>query len=437
MGLGVMPSSTETEQALIGAMLINPGCRPEVSLRVPKDAFYSEAHAQIYAAILESNGGDFLSVVNLLGRKGILDKVGGRDYVATMAMNTWTSVGVQNYSEEINLLYQQRMLITACNDVIQDIKDGAMAEDSIANLRANLRQIEANGGKTDTRDYVDVLKSVMDDIETRMESGDPSVGISSGYSAIDTRLMGFEPKTLTYIIGRPSMGKTALALNIADNMARLGDGLVLFFSLEMSAEALTRRMLSAESKIFLSRIRAGAFEQGQLGHVINAADRLYDRKIHIADHPKWKTIESMAALVEKIEGEKKLSAIFVDHIQLMRSNRKFNNRHLEISFISNELKSIAKAYDVPVLALSQLNRDATKGITGRPKLSHMKESGDLEQDADVVLAIYRQDRETELMEIDCLKGRDSGTWRERLNFNRFTQKITDWRDELNDKSEPI
>jgi replicative DNA helicase len=428
MGHSINQNDTHMEQALIGSLLINPDCRADVALRIPPEAFYSEAHSNIYKAILDSNGGDPVSVINHLHQEGILEKVGGREYVTSLAVNTWTSAGARHYSEQLTSLYQRRMLVEACNSTIQAIKDGSQPEDAMADLRADLRQIDEQGDNGDVVEYRDVIKAVMNDVAIRADSQDHAVGISSGYDVIDEPLMGFEPKTLTYIIGRPSMGKTALALNMADNMATSDSGLVLFFSLEMGSEAIMRRSLSAESNVYLSRIRSGNFEGRQLDMVSAAASRLYDKNIRVMDHPKWKNIEMMAAVIEKIAGEKPLSAIFVDHIQLMRSSQRFNNRHLEISYVSNELKSISKAHNVPVLALSQLNRQVTKGATSRPKLSHMKESGDLEQDADVVLSVYRENREADKMEVVCLKGRDSGTWKGALYFQRFTQKITDWVD---------
>ena len=437
MGKTLIPHSTETEQALIGSLLINADCRAEVSIQVPKDAFFSKAHSQIYEAIQGTNGGDAVSVINLLARKGILEAVGGRDYVASMAVNVWTSAGAKHYSEEITALYKQRLLINACNKAISDAKDGTMPDESIANLRADLRGIDDQGDTAESPSNREILKSVMADIEDRMENGKRNVGVLTGYDVIDRNLMGMEPKTLTYLIGRPSMGKTALALNIADNVASTGEGLVLFFSLEMGAEALVRRTLAAESKVFLSRIRAGDFEKGQLDHLLNAVNRLYARDIYVLDHPKWKTVEMMVAMAEKICGEKKVAAIFVDHIQLMKSSQHFNNRHLEVSYISNELKSMSKALEVPVVALSQLSRKIEERTPplNKPQLSDMKESGDLEQDADVVIAVHREDREAVEMRLAGLKGRDTGTWLGKVHFERFTQKITDWREDQHDKPE--
>ena len=423
MGKTLMPHSVETEKVVIGSLLLNPDCRTEIFLQTPKAAFYSSAHSQIYDAIAESNGGDVLSIINLLKRKGILEKVGGYEYVASLALNLSTSTGVKYHSGELTALHKQRLIIEACNRAESNSRGGAMPDETLATLRADLRQIESEGGSSESPSHREILKAVIDDIEDRIQNKRRYVGVLTGYDVIDGNLMGLEPKTLAYLIGRPSMGKTALALNIADNIAALSEGLVLFFSLEMGSEAIERRMLSAESKVFLSRIRSGDLEKGQLKHIINAANNLYDRQICVMDHPKWKTIEMMRMAAERAASDSDLAVIFVDHIQLMRSNKKFNNRHLEVSYISNELKSMAKALNVPVIALSQLNRKVEERAIQKPILSDMKESGDLEQDADTVLAIYRETKESEIMEIGCLKGRDTGTWVGKVHFDRFTQKI--------------
>lgn len=198
---------------------------------------------------------------------------------------------------------------------------------------------------------------------------------------------------------------------------------MIFFSLEMSAEAITRRRLAAESGIFLSRIRAGHLEEYQWPMLISALNALSNRPLMVVDHPKYKIIENLTAMAESIAMDNQVSAVFVDHIQLMRSLQKFNTRHLEISFISNELKAIAKNLDIPVIALSQLNRGIELRKNQKPRLADMKESGDLEQDADVVIGLYRETKDSELLELAGLKGRDVGIWKGCLRFDRFTQKI--------------
>lgn len=420
----VPPHSCETEQYVLGSLLLYPELRVEAKLLLPEGSFYRDAHNLIYAAILDSQDGDTLTVTNTMKRHGTIEKAGGIDYVFQLAIDVPISAGFKAHVKELIELYQQRETIVACHEAISNSHTGFSSESIIGDLRAKLRDIESKGHVDRAMSNKDVLKAVWNDIEKRVDSGKREVGVLTGYNMIDDNLMGLEPKSLILLIGRPSMGKTALALNIADNISKTGT--VLFFSLEMGVEALTRRTLASETGVYLSRIRSGNLDHSHIKQIIDGMDQLGERKILTLDHSKWKKVEMLTGMAEKINSEQRLSAIFVDHIQLMRSVEKFQNRHLEISYISDGLKSLAKNIEVPVIALSQLNRKFETRKDKRPQLEDMKESGDLEQDADVVLGIYRSDRESEVMEIACLKGRDVGLWRGDLHFNRFTQKIRNW-----------
>lgn len=424
-----MPHSKETEAATLGGLLLNPAGRAGIGIRLSSQSFYSEAHRHIFTAIMESEPDyDFLAVTNTLRRKGNLEKAGGPQYLANLVMNIGTSAGLNNYVSELVNLQKERMLISACQKVEGQARAGnPLPDELIADLRASLREIEATGGTPETPTNRDILNAVLNDIESRAETGQRNVGILAGIDAIDSNTMGFERKSLVYVIGRPSMGKTALAVNMMLNMAGMGGGLVVFFSLEMSTEALTRRMLAAESGIYLSRIRSGDLADAQYDGLLKAMNTLHGKDFFILDHPKWKAVELLSAKAEQLAAKSKLAAIFIDHVQLMRSNQKFGNRHLEVSYISNELKAIAKALDVPVIALSQLNRKIEERTIKKPVLSDMKESGDLEQDVDIALSIYRENPKAEIMEIGCLKGRDTGTWKGQVHFDGFTQKIRDLR----------
>lgn len=420
----VPPSSLETERAVIGMMLCFPDCRAKVKVSVPQEAFYSETHGLIYNAIFACNGGDTLTVINRLRRDNKLEQVGGMESVFQLAMDVSTTATIKHHMAELVDLYKQRLVMQTCHEAFQGISTGFTANEVISDIRGKLRGIESKGNIDKPASNKEMLKRVWDDIEQRVDSGKREVGVLTGYEVIDKNLMGLEPKSLIYLIARPSVGKTALALNIADNISNDGVGLALVFSLEMGGEALTRRSLAAETDVYLSRIRSGNLEQRHLDKILVGMSRLQDRDIFTLDHPRWKTVEMLTGMAEKISSEKKIAAIFVDHIQLMRSSEKFNNRHLELSHISNELKSLAKSLDIPVVALSQLNRAIENRRDKKPQLQDMKESGDLEQDADVVLGLYREDKESEVMEVCCLKGRDVGLWRGALHFNRFTQKIS-------------
>ena len=274
---------------------------------------------------------------------------------------------------------------------------------------------------------VETSMYLIEKIEERAKSGNRFVGVKTGFQNIDIYMNGLEPKTTNYLIARPSMGKTALALNISDFVALNYPGKVIFFSLESGDKALTRRRLSAHSGIFLSRLRTGDVREDQWPDLIESANALSENNLIIIDRPRYKTIENLIALSESLAMESPLSLIVIDHIQRMRARKRFNNRHLELSFISEEISSLAKDLDIPILILCQLSRkveDRAKH-NQQPRLSDMKESGDLEQNADSVWGLYRKDKEDEYAHIEGLKGRDTGTWKTWLRFDRYIQKFYD------------
>ncbi|MCF8082888.1 MAG: AAA family ATPase [Deltaproteobacteria bacterium] len=423
----VPPNSVEMEQALLGSILLNPDVRTKIKPLITPEDFYRESHAAIYQAAIESENGDALVICEDLRRQGRLDMVGGQEYVLNLAMAVHTSAAIEYYGKQVVELSRQRQLFHTFESAALDALDMQKDPDTIMDeVRYKLREMNRKLETTQTN--LELVQEIHNDIEERAKNGQQTVGALCGIEAIDSHLFGLEPKTLLYIAGRPSIGKTAIALNMAQNMAKDGEVKhILFFSLEMSAEAVIRRMLASESGVYLSRIRSGNLAEYQSPLLIKAMNVLADINLTILGHPKYKKIEHLTAVAEKAEGEHDgLGAIFVDHIQLMSSMGKFQNRHLEISHISNELKSMAKALNVPVVVLCQLSREVEKqpGMKKKPRLEHLKESGDLEQDADVVIGLYREDHESEIMELGGLKGRDVGTWKSEVCFDRFTQKIS-------------
>ena len=428
MNLGISkvpPHNIEVEQAILGAMLINPNCIVKLKSFLDADDFYRESHVFIFKTILEV-GNDVRLIAHRLNQDKKLEHVGGISYISELAESISTSASIEYHAEILKDLSRRRKIIYAC--VAAEEKSNDLSEelnDTLSTLKTDIRQIQADR-RSDYRDNKELVQAVFRDIEQRANEDRHHVGILSGFKAIDSHLNGFEPKTLTYIIGRPSMGKTALGVNIADNMALVANqGLVLFFSLEMGDEQITRRRLSAKSEIHLSNIRAGYIQESQWSNLIEAANKVSENNILIIDRAKYKTFENLAAVIETLALEHRIACIFIDHLQLMNSRKNFNNRHLEISYISNNLKSVAKDLNVPLIVLCQLKRDVENRRNRRPQLSDMKESGDLEQDADIVIGIYREEKDSDVMEIAGLKGRDVGTWQDKLLFNRFIQKIYD------------
>ena len=416
----IIPYSQEAEVAFLGGLFLNPSGLAAAKSELSPSDFYFPEHIELYRAMLIV-GVDVVSLTDYLKKKDKLDIVGGVDGIGEIIKNVHTSAGTKRYIKIIKTHAAKRKIMQVCSHVV----DVAASED-LGDVLSTLKGLVKDVQGSDTPELADsqtLLSDVYAEIERRSKEKDFEVGIPTGFTGIDDCIGGLEQKTLTYIIARPSVGKTALALSIAENIAKLDRGVVLFFSLEMGDRQITRRRLAAKSNVFLSRIRHGNVEDGQWDQLLKAANQLASSNMLIVDKPKYKTIENLLALSESIAIEQKVSCVFVDHIQLIRSRQKFNSRHLEISFISNSLKDLSKDLNIPVIGLCQLNREVEKRTNKRPQLYDLKESGDLEQDADIVIGIYREDREATIMELGGLKGRDVGTWKAELDFDRFTQRI--------------
>ena len=421
IGLKVPPHDIDLESLVLGSLLLNPKARSKVKMILEPDDFYREAHSTIFSAILEADPPDIVGIAGVLRKNQTLERTGGVDYLSSILDGVHTSVGAERHARVVKQLSRKRQVIESCQAVLEQAFNDGELDDLITTWRAGFRQIQA-GRKLKIEDTKTLLTNVFNDIERRAKDQNYKVGVECGLYEIDRWLEGFEPKTLTYLIGRPSMGKTALAISMAECMARTGP--VLFFSLEMGSEAITRRRLASSSGVYLSRIRSGNVDSEHWPGLIRAANDLSEVELVIIDSPWFKAVHRLIDLSETYSIEEPLTAIFVDHIQLMRAKGKFGNRHLELSYISDALKGLAKDLNLPVIALCQLNREVEKRSNKRPRLQDMRESGALEQDADVVMGIYREDRESEVMEIGGLKGRDTGTWNSQITFNRFIQRCT-------------
>lgn len=425
------PKNLEAEQAVLGAMLLNPGVIPKVRKLLNSNDFYREAHQHIAGALFQLKGkSTFLTIEGNLKSKGFLDEAGGLDYLTALVQNISTSAGVEHHCQIVKNLSVRRQIISQCSVAIDRAHNMTIPiSETLSEHKGAIRGMKEGQGK-DYLENAEQIKSGFNDIKERFEKGDFFVGIKTGIANIDTYMQGLEPKTTTYLIARPHVGKSALALNISENVAQSNQGKVVFFTLESNVNALTRRRYAAHSKVFLTRLRTGNLDDGHWRDLIESASHLSKSNMIIVDKPRYKKVENLVALTESLSMESPLSLVVIDHIQRMRSHKKFNNRHLELSYISEELSTLAHECNVPILVLSQLNRAVENRRDQRPRLFDMKESGDLEQNADTVIGLYREDQESEFMEIDCLKGRDTGTWKTYLSFDRYSQKITDWKEPI-------
>lgn len=393
----VPPHSVEAEQAVLGGVF----CRKDlmyslVDVLVPED-FYLPSHVILFRAFVDlfrkSAPIDLISTAELLKDRKELENTGGVVYLAELAKAVVSGANAEYYATIVRDKALQRNLIEVCSGIIGNCFDAS--QEVAVLLDESERAVFSVAQRTVGRDIVssgDLIVPVIEKLTLLSTSRDVVTGVTTGYSRLDRLTAGLQPSDLIIVAARPSMGKTAFALNMALAAAMGRDVPVVIFSLEMSREQLMQRMLAACGKVDMGRLR----RPSQLTHddwdqLRVAADTLRNAPLYIDDTPALSTLE-LRARARRLKMEKGLGLVMVDYLQLMRASRRnFDSRELEISDISRSLKALAKELDVPVVALSQLNRKVEERGDKRPILSDLRESGAIEQDADVIMFIYRDD----------------------------------------------
>lgn len=417
------PHDLEAERAVLCACLIRPEIIPQVMATLQPGDFYSEKHSLIAGALYAIGPeADLVQLMARLTAAGSLEKAGGEQYVSNLVDVVPTSAGWRNWAGIVVEHSKRRRVIDACLKGYETAHRDDLAG-VLSTLKAEITDIERDQAP-EIESSLSVVQEVYREIEDRHSHGSRFVGIKTGLSNIDAALSGMEAGSSTYLIARPSIGKTALALTIADYVAET-QGPVLFFSLESNRHALTRRRLAARSGLHLTWIRTGDIKPDQWHDLHQACDDLGKIPLMVVDHARYKDPGALVSLAETVSLRGPLKLIVVDHIQLTRPKRVLPSRHQEISLASAELQGLAKSCNCPVLILSQLSRPDRQSKAKYPVLEMMKESGDLEQNADNVWGLHRDDKETEHARLEQLKGRDSGTWVTWLRFDRFRQRFTD------------
>jgi replicative DNA helicase len=409
------PHNTEAEQALLGAMLVNNVAHTRVSEFLLPEHFSDAVHGRIYAAIgkLVERGqvANPVTLKNLFDQDGALSEIGGAVYLARLAAAAVTIINSEDYGRTIHDLFLRRQLITLGEDVVNeahrhDLDRGATQQIETAEKRL-FELAESGQMEGGFQAFSASLATAIVMAEAAFKRNGKTSGVSTGYTDLDKLLGGLHPSDLVILAARPSMGKTSLATNIAFNAARsyrtskgsdgravVEDGAVIgFFSMEMSAEQLALRVLAEESRVSSDRIRRGDVSHDDFEKFVQASQRLATTPIFIDDTPAL-TVAALRTRARRLKRQQGLGLIIVDYLQLMqgsRDGRGSENRVQEISEITRGLKSIAKELDVPVVALSQLSRAVEQREDKRPMLSDLRESGSIEQDADVVMFIFRED----------------------------------------------
>ena len=393
----------EAEKAVLGGLMLETERFDSVILKISDQDFHGKDHQLIFESmgelINENKPLDPLTVSEKLDSKNLLNKIGGKDYLIALATETPTAANLEAYAEIIRQRSVARQLMKA-NSEIAELINNPQGMDGFSLLDEAERRIfslneEANRSQSSIRSMKELIPKSIDTLHQLAESGSKLLGSSTGFRAIDNKLQGLQDGDLIVVAGRPSMGKTAFAMNIAENVLVNNDentGSVLVFSLEMPAESLTTRLLSGMSKLDQQDVRSGKLDNKQVTQVVEQSKRLRELPLYIDDSSLLSPMElrARARRINRLEPNG-LSLVVVDYLQLMQIPGSLENRVNQISEISRSLKSLAKELNVPVLALSQLNRAVEQRTDKRPMMADLRDSGAIEQDADVILFIYRDE----------------------------------------------
>jgi replicative DNA helicase len=397
--LRVPPHSIPAEQSVLGGLMLDNGAWDQVADRVGAGDFYRREHQLIYRAIAaladRAKPFDVVTLAEELDRKGELGNAGGLAYVGALANDTPSAANIRAYADIVREHSVMRQLIR----VGTEIADSAFRPEGkrVAELLDSAEQKVFEIAQQKARDSAGfqpikgLLTRAVDRIELLHERNDPITGVSTGFSDLDDMTSGLQPADLVVIAGRPSMGKTSFAMNIAENVAIKTRKPVAVFSMEMPGESLTMRMMSSLGRIDQHRVRTGRLEEEEWPRLTSAVSLLAEAPIFIDDTAALTPTEVRARARRLMREEGELGLIVIDYLQLMQAPAEGETRATEISIISRSLKALAKELHVPVVALSQLNRNLEQRPNKRPVMSDLRESGSIEQDADLVVFIYRDE----------------------------------------------
>ena len=396
--LKVPPNSIEAEQALIGGLMLNAQAWDKIADVVVGDDFYRKDHRLIFAAIanlIESGSPcDVVTVSEHLDSRGELEQSGGLAYLATLANETAGAANARAYAKILRERSTLRALINAGNEISGNAfaSDGRTASQVLDDAERMVFEIAEKGsrGKRGFKSLKQILPEAVDRIDMLHQSEGNITGISTGYNEFDKLTAGLQPGELVIVAGRPSMGKTTLALNIAENAAIGSKVPTAIYSMEMPSQQLALRMISSLGRVDQTHLRTGNFPDEDWSRINTAVQLMSEAPIFIDDTPSLSPTE-IRARARRLHREHGLGLIVIDYLQLMQVEGSKENRATEISEISRSLKALAKELEVPVIALSQLNRSVEQRTDKRPVMSDLRESGAIEQDADLIVFIYREE----------------------------------------------
>ncbi|EKD51085.1 MAG: hypothetical protein ACD_62C00350G0013 [uncultured bacterium] len=390
------PQNLEAEQAVLASILIDNHALNICLEHIVPDDFYKEAHKIIFRGMLELNEKneptDLVTINALLEKKGELDQIGGSAYLSHIVDLIPTAANVASYAKVVreksilrNLINAGTDIVTECYQSDHDVND---LLDRAENRIFSLSEKKVSKGFSPVKD---IVKDTYKQIEHLFEHKGHITGLATGFRELDNLTAGFQKSDLIIVAGRPSMGKTAFAMNVVENACRLNNAKVAVYSLEMSKESLMMRLLTSHARIDASRVRTGNLEEADWPKLLAAAEDLSNYGIYIDDQPAQSTLEVRAKARHLSKTVGGLDLILIDYLQLMQASGNHQSREQEISEISRSLKALAKDLHVPVVAISQLNRSLESRQNKRPMMSDLRESGAIEQDADLIAFVYRDE----------------------------------------------
>lgn len=392
--LRLPPQSVEVEQAVLGAMLLDADAVSLAVEAITGDYFYKSSHRHIFNTIVDlneqGNEVDLLTVTDALKKRGVFDEIGGALYLAEISNSTPSSANIGQHLDIIKEKALKRMLIKDCDTIIsRAFEENEEVDDLLDFAERKIFEISEKRLKVGFTPINPILHKTFERIDELYKSSRSGVtGVGTDYKKLDELTAGLQPSDLVILAGRPSMGKTAFALNVARNAA-VDHGIpVGIFSLEMSSDALVMRLLCTEAKVNQMAVRTGKLTKEEMDRLAYYVDRLDQSPIYIDDSPSMNVLE-LRAKARRMKAQHHIQLLIIDYLQLMEGH-KGENRQQEITHISRSIKGIAKELDIPVMALSQLSRAVEqRDRTKKPQLSDLRESGAIEQDADVVMFVYR------------------------------------------------
>ncbi len=394
-GVKVPPQSIEAEMSILGGLMLNHDAFDLIGDKIDAYDFYSPAHQKIFTAIkdLHSKGKpvDLVTVTDQLQIKNEFDSVGGFLYLTQLLEKTISSANIAAYTQIVREKALLRKLIATSTHIIETAYSNEQDVQTVLDVAEGeilkVSEAQADGGLVDS---MQIVKDSIKKIEELYQRKEEITGIPSGFSQMDRMTSGFHPGQLVIIAARPSMGKTAFSVNIATHAALRAKKAVAYFSLEMSREDLMVRILASEAKVHMSSLRNGRLQDSDWPRLIAAAGAISEAKLYVDDTPGISPHE-VRARARRLKAKGELDMIVIDYLQFMQLKQNRESRAVEVSEISRQLKSMAKELQVPVIALAQLNRAVEGRTDRRPMLSDLRESGSIEQDADIIMMLFRED----------------------------------------------